>query len=188
MASNYGLNFGIRRADEDTSIREGRYRLPVAAGPGPNGTYQIGTAVEIDPANPGLYRVPAINVAPRTGVTGLLISEDVWIRSIYGADRVGIDSYTMGQVIAGRQCYGLSGNGSKVWFKNTPAVTRPDGRVIPAVTLVAALSGLVVGSVLCWSGTNWAAANGTTMTAANAFMEVVSINLASSSLEATLLK
>ncbi|MGZ4745719.1 MAG: hypothetical protein ACXVYY_01415 [Oryzihumus sp.] len=186
MASNYGLNFGVRRADEDQAIREGRYRLPAAAGPGPNGTYQIGTAIQIDPAAAGYLKVCAADATARTGVTGLLISEDAWLRSIYGSDRIAVDQYALGQAVAGRQAYILSGPGVKVWFKNTTAVTRPDGRSIAAVTMVAALSGLVVGDQLGWNGTAWAKVDGTTVH--NAFMEVVSINQASSSLEATLLK
>jgi hypothetical protein len=187
MASNYGLNFGFRRGDEDQAIREGRYRLPTAAGPASGGTYQMGLAVEIDPTAPGFMRTPAVNTVHRgAGITGLLVNEDVWLRSIYGADRAGLDSYNLGLAAPGKLSVITSGDGVKVWFKNTAGVTRPDGRVIPAVTMVTGITALAIGDQLAWNGTVWAKTNGTTLT--EAWLEVVSVNAASSSIEASLLK
>jgi len=149
MASDYGLNFGFRRSDESSRVSEGRVRTPKTGA-----ALLLGTCVTIDAAAPGYLKVAAAAAPPVTGVTGLLLQEEIWDRSIYQSDRV--DSFVLGVALKDRLSVITNGAGTKVWFKNTLAQTRADGRVIPAVTLVD-LTGAVVGGGLSWNGTTWVA-------------------------------
>ena len=163
MASNYGLNFGVRRMDDKNVTREARLRTPSAA-PSTNGGYFLqGQLVQQDPNNPGYMMVSGPNTALIPGVVGLLISEDIWLRSIYEVDREGLDTFQMGLVKPNKQAQIVNGQGAKVWFKNTTAQTRPDGRVVAAVTMLGSMTGAVAGSsVLVWNGSQYnAAASGT---------------------------
>ncbi len=176
MASDYGLNFGFRRSDESLRVSEGRVKTP-KTGP----VLLLGTAVEIDPGNPGYLRQAAAAAAPRTGVCGLLVQEEAWDRSIYGSERV--TTSDLGAALKNRLSVITNGPGAKVWFKNSAAQTRADGRETLGVTLVT-LTGLAVGDSLGWNGTTWAE----TALEAEAFMEVVHLDIAKNYLEATLLK
>jgi hypothetical protein len=166
MASNYGPNFGIRRADEHQAIREGRFKTPAT------GTQLVlGTCVEVDPAAAGFMRQAAAGVNARPGVTGLLISEDQFLQSIFSgaAGQVqGYDFYQLNRAPLGKYAVILSGNGCKVWLKNTTTRTYM-GRTIPGLTMFAGTP--VIGDQLGWNGTAWA----TTATAGDGFMEVVQI-------------
>lgn len=178
MASDYGLNFGFRRSDESMRVSEGRVRTPVGS------TLKLGTAVELDPADPDYVRVAAADAPPRTGICGLLLQEEFDF-SIYESDIH--DSFDLGTAKANRLSVITNGAGVKVWFQNTAQITRADGRVIPAVTLVN-LTGVAVGSKLGWDGTQWILPNGTTVTVANAHMEVTALDAANGYVEAVLLK
>lgn len=157
MASDYGLNFGFRRSDESMAIREGRFKVPAT------GTFKQGDCVTIDPANPGFLKKAAANEALVPGVTGFLVQEEVWDRSIYG--RQVLDSYALDEVLNGRLATIWSGAGTKVWLKNTAQVTRVDGRVIPARQVVASVATIAAGDKLGWDGTQWVEVDGTTTNA-----------------------
>lgn len=149
MASDYGLNFGFRRSDESMGIREGRFKTPVGS------ALKLGTAVRVDAASPGYVKaVPVgdINVTPQIGLFGVLVQEEIHIRSIYETDTV--DSYGLGVARADKLSVIYSGAGTKVWFRNNATSTRADGRVIAAVTIVD-VTGLAVGDPIGWNGTNW---------------------------------
>lgn len=176
MASDYGLNFGFRRSDESSRVSEGRVRTPVGS------SLRLGTAVEIDPADPDYLRQAASNAVPRTGVCGMLLQEEDWDFSIY--ESVIHDSFGKGIARPDRLSVITNGAGTKVWFKNTPAQTRADGRTVDAVTIVD-LTGVVVGDQLGWNGTTWVKVDGTTIT--NAFFEVTKVDAANGFLEAVCL-
>ena len=124
MASNYGLHFGFRRSDESMAIREGRQKVPAA------GTFVQGQPVTFDEANPGFVRATAAGDPAITGYTGLLVQEEAWDRSIYQTSI--LETGDLGLALNSRLCTIWSGNGTKVWFKNTEEVVRADGRTIPA--------------------------------------------------------
>lgn len=164
MASDYGLNFGFRRSDETVRVSEGRQKVPVT------GTFRLGSQVEIDPANPGYLKVsPSGTDVTGGGYVGLLLQEEIWDRSIYAPTR--IDSFYYGIARNNRLAVITSGPGTKVWFKNTAAQTRADGRVIAAVTMVDFTTPPVVGSYLTWNGTNFLVG-----TSANSLMRVTLTN------------
>lgn len=179
MASDYGLNFGFRRSDESLRVSEGRFKTPAGDG----GVILLGACVEIDPDNPGYLRVAAADAAPRTGICGLLLQEEIMFRSIYEFDQV--DSFSLGRSKPNKLSVITNGPGAKVWFQNTAQQNRADGRVISAVTIVD-LTGVAVGTGLGWNGTQWVAAGGTGP--ANAHMEVTEVNADAGYCEATLLR
>jgi hypothetical protein len=162
MASNYGRNFGFRVSDETRRSSNGRFRTPVGS------ALLLGTAVEINPSSAGYLQVGGSGgVKPRTGTCGLLVQEEAWDRSIYQSDLV--DSFQLGTALPNTQSVITNGPGTKVWFKNTGAVTRADGRVIPAVAMFTVTS-VAVGRGLAWNGTVWV--DVADPTAATSFMEV----------------
>jgi len=166
VASNYGPNFGIRRADEHNAIREGRFKTPVGGTP-----LLLGTCVEIDPDNPGFLRQGASDggTEARSGASGLLVSEDQFLQSVFstGAGQVsGYDFYALGRAPLGKYAVILSGTGAKVWLRNTATKTI-GGRTITGVTMFAGTPD--VGDRLGWNGSAWAV----NATAAQQFMEVV---------------
>ena len=73
--------------------------------------------------------------------------------------------------------------GTKVWFKNTPAQTRADGREIDAVDITD-LTGVVVGDRLGWDGTQWVESDGGSTQAD--WMVVTSVDVAGGYVEAVL--
>lgn len=155
MASDYGLNFGFRRSDESMARREGRFKTPAAS------ALRLGKPVEIDSASAGYLAVPSANAAPVPGFNGLLVQEDEHIDFGSGYTNSSIDSYDLGVATADRLSAFWFGSGVKVWMKNTPAITRADGRVIAAVTMWDPTSA-DVGTYLGWDGTDWVNSDGTT--------------------------
>lgn len=184
MASDYGLNFGFRRSDESYRIAEGRFRTPT----GEDGIMLLGTCVEIDPTEDktaqgeGILRQAAADAEARPGICGLLVQEEIMIRSLYEHDQV--DSFQINQSKANTQSVITNGAGVKVWFQNTAQQNRADGRVVAAVDIVD-VTGLSVGDQLGWDGSQWAAVDGAAIN--NAFMEVTEVDEANGYVEATLL-
>lgn len=148
MASDYGRNFGFRRSDETMAIREGRQKVPAT------GVFKQGQCVVIDPANPGFLKLGAALEQAVAGFSGMLIQEEIWDRSHYG--RQVLDSFAMDEVFNSRLATIWSGAGTKVWFRNTVAQTRVDGRVIAAAGLLASPATIVAGDRIGWNGTLWA--------------------------------
>lgn len=146
MASDYGLNFGFRRSDESVLTREGRLKVPTT------GTFRLGSLVTFDPASPGYLKVAAANEVGEGGTVGLLVQEEIFDRSIYAPSR--IDSFYYGIARNNRLAVIVSGPGGKVWFKNTDAQSRADGRQIAAVQMVD-LTGVAVKDYLAWDGTKF---------------------------------
>lgn len=177
MASNYGLNFGFLRSGEEVRVAEGRYKTPVGS------ALLLGTMVEIDPASAGYLKQSAADAAVVTGYSGLLLQELEWDRSIYETDGP-LDSFQYGVAKADRLALITSGAGTKVWIKNTGSITRADGRVIAARTMLTA-TGLAVGDSVGWDGSKWVETNGTTVT--NAVMKVTSVDVTAGYVEAVLL-
>lgn len=150
MASDYGLNFGFRRSDETLSTREGRFKTPADA------DLRVGTAVEIDPANAGYMKQADANAAPTTGLSGLLVQEEDHVFGLF--DTPVHDSLSRG--MAKRDKYSIiwSGQGVKVWFRNTDEYSR-GGRNADAVEMVT-LADLAVGDSLGWDGSKWVESDG----------------------------
>lgn len=176
MASDYGLNFGFRVSDESVRSSEGRLRTPATGAP-----LLLGTAVELDPANAGFLRVAPASSVPRPRTCGLLIQEEAWDRTVYESEI--IDSFSLGVAKLNRLSVITTGNGVKVWYKNTAGQTRADGRVISAVTMFAT-AGVAVGHGLAWDGTKWV--NVTDPTDPTSFMEVTVYDASKGYLEAVL--
>ena len=147
MASDYGLNFGFRRSDESVRVSEGRIKTP-ATGP----LLLIGTLVTIDAANAGYLKVAPAAAPVVPGVTGLLIQEEVWDRSIYERDRV--DSFVLGLCKPNRLSVISTGAGTKFWLKNSAAQVRADGRSIDAVQMFVP-TGITIAGGLAWDGTHY---------------------------------
>lgn len=180
MASDYGLNFGFRVSDESVRSSMGRVKTPKT---GPN--LLLGTAVEIDPANPGYLRQAAASAKPRTGTCGLLVQEERWDAPVYDQAISFVDSFSLGVAYPNRLSVITNGPGTKIWLKNTGAQTRADGRVINAVTMFVS-TGVAVGHGLAWNGSAWV--NVADPTDATSFMEVSYYDASRNYLEAILQK
>lgn len=146
MASNYGNNFGFRRAHEGLTVREGRQKTPVGS------AIRQGAWVILDDANPGRLKVAASGTVPQSGISGLLVSEEfdfsIYETSIW-------DHFRLGIAKADRLAAIWSGAGTKFWLRNTAAQSgRADGRAISAVTMFTGTP--VQGSYLVWNGTAYA--------------------------------
>lgn len=153
MASNYGNNFGFRRSDESVLVREGRLKVPTT------GTFLLGSLVTFDPANPGYLKVGAANEVGEGATVGLLVQEEILDRSLYAPEQ--IDSFYYGVARNNRLAVITAGPGGKVWFKNTAAQTRADGRQIAAVQMVDFTTPPAVKDYLTWDGTKFTkSANG----------------------------
>jgi hypothetical protein len=176
MASDYGLNFGFRVSDETVRYSEGRFRTPTTGSP-----LLIGTAVEIDAANPGYLKASAANAPLIPGVAGLLVQEEQWDLSIFETSYV--DSYNLGVAKPGRLSVVTTGAGTKVWFKNTAAVTTRPNRAQPAVTM-ATVTGLNLRDTVGWDGSKWVKVTDP----AAAWMTVTDVKTASGYFEGVLLK
>ena len=164
MASDYGLNFGFRRSDESLSSREGRFKTPVT------GPLLQGTAVMIDPANPGFLKKCPANTKALQGLTGLLVQEESHIGTVFdAAPYLGHDSLDLGTCKVDQLSVMWAGPGAKVWFKNTEAYARGQ-RTKDAVTIVD-LTGVTPGTELGWDGTKFAAA-----AAGNGWMTVTHVS------------
>lgn len=165
MASDYGLNFGFRRSDESMATREGRFKTPATGD-----ALLIGTAVEIDAANPGFLKPCAAAAAPVTGLRGLLVQEENHIMGVFETGLLGHDSLDLGTAKKDQLSVMWAGVGTKVWFKNTAAYSRGT-RSKDAVQMVD-LTGVAVGDSLGWNGTRWAEAVG----AADAWLTVTNVS------------
>src|SRR5262245_6115090 len=151
MASDYGLNFGFRRSDESMATREGRFKTPATGN-----QLRQGSAVELDPANPGYLTQCGANPGPVSGLRGLLVQEEdhtycAFVRHTH-------DRYTVGLTKEDKLSVMWAGVGTKVWFKNTPGRTR-FGRDNAAVNIVDT-TGAAVGDSLAWDGSKWAKSAG----------------------------
>lgn len=152
----YTRNFGMRSFEN--VVRNGRFRVPPAGAANaiPNdagsvdGEVLIGTAVVIDPDNPGFVRRPTAGQAPGPHC-GLVVYEHIQWK---GTDPALTTSRDFETVPNGQYVQIMRGPGTKVWFKNTTAKTLYDGRSQPGRELVDAdaLSGatpsLTVGDYL----------------------------------------
>lgn len=165
MASDYGLNFGFRRSDESMATREGRFKTPATGD-----ALLIGTAVEIDAANPGFLKACAADPAPVSGLRGLLVQEENHLMGIFETGLLGHDSLDLGTAKKDQLSVMWAGIGSKIWFKNTAAYSRGT-RSKDAVQMVD-LTGVAVGDSLGWNGTRWAEA----ATAAAAWLTVTNVS------------
>lgn len=145
--TDYGYNFGFRRSSDTFRITEARYRTPA------NSSLLLGTLVEIDFANPGFLKQSANNASLRPGVSGLLLQELEWLRSIYQSPANLVDSFMKGVAKPNTLAIITSGDGVKFWVKNTPASTRADGRVIAARTIVS--PSIAAGDSVGWDGAQW---------------------------------
>lgn len=183
MASNYGLNFGFRRSDESMAIREGRLRVPVA------GTFRQGSLVAMDTANAGFLKAATAGQIGYGGTVGLLVQEDAHLPSVYDAEH--FDSFSTRYGVAKNNTLAIlwAGAGTKVWFRNTAAETRADGRVIAAVTM-ADLTGVVIGDYLKWDGTKYAksAAVDDAARLAESMLRVTAVDVAAGYVEAVLVR
>lgn len=148
MASKYGLNFGFRRSDETMAVREGRLRTPAT------GTFRLGSLVTFDPAAVGYLKAAAAAEVGTGATVGLLVQDEQFILPIYGPAAIGIDSHYWGVAKNNTLSVIWGGAGTKVWYRNTPAINRHDGTVAPAVTMFTATS-LVIGSYMKWDGTKF---------------------------------
>lgn len=180
MASDYGLNFGFRRSDESVRVSEGRFRTPATGA-----ALLLGTAVKIDPANPGFLVACAANDPIVPGVAGVLVQEEVHLGSIYGPPVSSLDSFSLGIAKKNTLSVVSTGAGVKIWLKNTASQARADGRSISAVNIWDATTGTpALGDSLGWNGTQWVK----TATAAAQWMTITSISAATGYVEGVLLK
>jgi hypothetical protein len=178
MASDYGLNFGFRRSDESVRVSEGRFRTPITGS-----ALLIGTAVQIDPANPGFLVACAANAPIVPGAAGILVQEEQMFGSVYSQPPALFDSFSLGVAKKNTLSVLSTGAGTKVWLKNSTAQTRADGRSISAVT-ICDLTGAALGDTLGWDGAKWVK----TTTASAAWMTVTSISTTTGYVEGVLLK
>jgi hypothetical protein len=177
MASDYGLNFGFRRSDESVAVREGRLKTPLT------GTFRLGSLVQFDPASVGYLKACASAAIGEGATVGLLVQEEIWNRSIY--ETMHLDSFGLGVAYNGRPSVIVAGAGTKVWFKNTAASDRADGRHIAAVTMVdLTTSSPAVLDYLTWDGTKFA--KGTNAT--DSMLRLTAIDVSGGTCEAVLIR
>ncbi len=149
MASTYGYNFGFRRSDETYRSSEGRFRTPRTGAP-----LLIGTAVKIDPANPGYLKVAAANDPIVPGICGLLVQEEDWDRNIFQTDAATIDTHDLGVAYRDKLSVITTGAATKVWYQNTGVDSRRPEVTYPAVTM-ADLTGVALGDNMGWDGSKF---------------------------------
>lgn len=147
MASTYGYNFGFRRSDETYRASEGRFRTPATGAP-----LQIGTAVKIDPDNPGYLMVAAGGDPVVPGICGLLVQEEQMFRTVFQTEVV--DSHDLGIAKKDTLSVITTGAAVKVWFKNTEVDNRRLEVTYPAVTMCD-LTGVNIGDKMGWDGTKF---------------------------------
>jgi hypothetical protein len=175
MASDYGLNFGFRRSDESVAVREGRLKTPLA------GTFRLGSLVQFDATSVGYLMAAPASAWGEGASVGLLVQEEIWNRSIYETNH--LDSFGLGKAYNNRPSVIVAGAGTKVWFKNTAASTRADGRVIAAVTMVDFTTPPVVMGYLTWDGTQFTPVGAT---AANSMLRTTWVDAVNLTVEAVL--
>ena len=149
---SYTRNFEIRRFS-GAMMRDGSLKTP-------SGTaYVLGTLVELDPSNAGQLKQSGAS-ATRAPGQGLLWFEHIQYQGVDPNLVLYVDRDT-----APANAYSqiLSGAGLKVAYKNTPAITYPDGRTRAARTMFDPTS-VVLGGYLGWDGSKWVAGSGATAT------------------------
>lgn len=172
---SYSRNFGFR--DFTNIVRDGRNKTPATGDP-----LVLGTAVVVDPANPGQVKVPAADASP-SALSGILVYEHIQYK---GVDASLTEAVDMDTAPKGAYVQVVHGPGVKVWFKNTTTKTLADGREIAGRTMVAgagATPTLAVGDMLT------PATDGTwkeTADPADAWMVVESIDIDRGLVEARL--
>ncbi|HET6914982.1 MAG TPA: hypothetical protein VFH56_02720 [Acidimicrobiales bacterium] len=129
---SYTRNFGFR--DLSNIVRDGRNQVPTGlTGSDANG-YLIGTAVTVDPNNPGQLMRPAAAAAP-TALSGIVLYEHVQMQGVDPLLTTPLDPPFI-YAPMGRFAQMVHGLGVKVWFKNTANTPLYDGRQIVGDTLV----------------------------------------------------
>jgi hypothetical protein len=128
----YTRNFGFRSFEN--IVRDGRNKVPATGTP-----FLIGTAVQVDPANPGQLKRPAAASAPNA-LSGIVLYEHIQYQGV-DPFLTSPQDYPFTVVPLGRFAQMIHGVGTKVWFKNTADKPLYDGRVQPGATLVAGLAG-----------------------------------------------
>lgn len=168
---SYTRNFGFR--DFSNIVRDGRNMVPAAGLTGSDVSgFLIGTAVTVDPANPGQLKRPGAAAVP-TALSGIVLYEHIQFQ---GVDPFLATQYDAPFTVAplGRFAQMIHGLGVKVWFKNTVDVPLYDGRIQTGKTMIStALNSLNVGDGLA------TAADGTWVKAADAahsWLTVESVN------------
>lgn len=172
--ANYGLNFGFRRSGGDSATREGRYRVPVG-----ETVFRQGDLVSVDFANDGFIKHAESGARVVPGVTGLLIQE-YELESIYSNGLARDITALMDRTKQGYLCTIWSGDGLKIWLKNTADSTAPDGSPRAGRTIVADISTISAGDTLDWDAT----AVGWVKATAGGVLQVLEVNEAAGYLEA----
>lgn len=182
-------NFGMRRFTN--LVREGRYRSPSAT------ELRLGTAVEVDPADPTRIRevqansVGEVGADTTTQMVGILWYEhdsQTFNQPAFGG-AAGQLVQDLDTAPVDRMVQVLQGKGAKVWLRNTALDTTEPGLNYPAsraaVTMVDNLGGLTEGDLLGWddAGPYWAA----TTTVAEAILRVDHIDTTLNTVDCTLL-
>jgi hypothetical protein len=175
---SYTRNFGFR--DLTAIVRDGRNQVPTGlTGSDANG-FLIGTAVTVDPANPGKLKRPAANAAP-TALSGIVLYEHIQMQGVDPLLTTPLDPPFI-YAPMGRFAQMVHGPGVKVWFKNTSNLPLYDGRQQVGGTLVnTALNSIAPGDHLTThaDGTWDKAADATT-----AWLTVESVNSTTGLVEA----
>ena len=114
------------------------------------------------------------------GSVGLLVQEEQFIGSFYAKDTGNYDSFDLGVAKNNTLSVIWAGPGTKVWFKNTAATTRLDGRTTSAVTMFTP-TGLVIGDYLKWDGSKYVEGLVT-----NSMLRVTAIDIPNAYVEAVL--
>lgn len=128
---SYTRNFGFRSFEN--IVRDGRHKTPATGNP-----FLIGTAVQVDPANPGFLKRPTAASAP-TALSGILVYEHIQYQGV-DPFLTSPQDYPFTVVPLARFAQMVHGIGTKVFFKNTADKPLYDGRVQPGATLVAGLA------------------------------------------------
>jgi hypothetical protein len=170
---SYTRNFGFR--DFTGIIRDGRNKVPASGLTGADASgFLLGTAVKVDPSNPGQLVRPATSAAP-TALSGIVVYEHIQFQ---GVDPFLTTQYDPPFQVAplGRMAQMVHGPGVKVWFRNTADKPLYDGRVQAGLSMVAGLGGatptIAVGDYLTPAADGkWAEGNAT-----NGWLQVESVN------------
>lgn len=150
----FGDSFGFRRSSEYLwSGPESRFRIPTTA---TAATYWLqGNVVTLDPDNAGELKIAADDAPIVPGVTGLLIQYDRFISPDNFTTFPVTRTRDLSQVKPGLLANVVTGAGIKVWVKNLDAVAASATRKGYDAEVRVDLTGLVVGSYIGWSGTDF---------------------------------
>lgn len=146
--TDYGPSFEFLDSRLDVRWTEGRYRIKAA-----DTALLLGQLVTVDFTVPGYLKLAPSDSAIAPKVTGLLLQELAFERSIFDDDPVGLDTYSYGVGHPGRLALITGGAGVKVRLKNVAGTTRSDGRVIAARTMYSTAGSLAAGDKVAWNGT-----------------------------------